>query len=61
VTNCTISANTASVQGGGLYALGASPTIRNSTIGANLGSGGIYADQSLPAADQLHRRGQHGR
>ncbi|MCC6970248.1 MAG: hypothetical protein IT434_08510 [Phycisphaerales bacterium] len=48
VTNCTISANTASVQGGGLYALGASPTIRNSTIGANLGSGGIYADQSFP-------------
>ncbi len=48
VTNCTISANTASVQGGGLYALGASPTIRNSTIGANLGSGGIYADQAFP-------------
>ncbi|MFO0836093.1 MAG: choice-of-anchor Q domain-containing protein [Phycisphaerales bacterium] len=48
VTNCTISANTASVQGGGLYAIGASPTIRNSTIGANLGSGGIFVDQSFP-------------
>ncbi len=48
ITNCTISANTGSLSGGGFHGLGGAPTLRNTTIAANLGKGGIYIDAGAP-------------
>ncbi|MBL8761017.1 MAG: right-handed parallel beta-helix repeat-containing protein [Phycisphaerae bacterium] len=48
ISNSTISGNSAPTSGGGVYSYGGLTTIRNSTIAANLGSGGIFVESGAP-------------
>ena len=53
ITNCTITDNYASNDGGGIYCNGGSPSITNCTItgntGPNTAGGGIYSESSSPS------------